>query len=246
MLAALSLLPLALASVSASTGSEKPSTVKEDIRNCRCTSRDSCWPSADQWKQLNSTVHGRLLATVPIGSPCHDPLYDAASCAILRDDWTEPQTHLLSSSSVMWPFFANNSCSPFTAKDTSCTLGNYVSYAVNVSTTADIVAAVQFAKENNIRLIVRNTGHDLLGRSTGADSLAIWTYHLKTTEVLRYSSPYYTGPAVKAGAGVSGAQMLETADSHGLVAVTGECPTVGTVGGYSQGVASRFSLRLLA
>lgn len=53
--------------------------------------------------------------------------------------------------------------------------------------------------------------------------------------MLQYSSPYYTGPAIKAGAGVSGALLVETADSHGLVAVTGECPTVGTVGGYSQG-----------
>ncbi|UKZ54387.1 hypothetical protein TrVGV298_008195 [Trichoderma virens] len=211
MLAALSLLPLALASVSASTGSEKPSTVKEDIRNCRCTSRDSCWPSADQWKQLNSTVHGRLLATVPIGSPCHDPLYDAASCAILRDDWTEPQTHLLSSSSVMWPFFANNSCSPFTAKDTSCTLGNYVSYAfVTLGTTYLDVQLEQILL--------------LFGHIT-----------LKLLRCFGIPPPYYTGPAVKAGAGVSGAQMLETADSHGLVAVTGECPTVGTVGGYSQG-----------
>lgn len=60
----------------------------------------------------------------------------------------------------MQPYFANQSCDPFTAESKACVLGNYVSYAVNVSSTADVVAAVQFAESNNIRLVIRNTGHE--------------------------------------------------------------------------------------
>lgn len=51
---------------------------------------DSCWPSAATWSQLNTTVGGSLIATVPIGSPCHDPNYDAVACAALQDEWTLP------------------------------------------------------------------------------------------------------------------------------------------------------------
>lgn len=60
----------------------------------------------------------------------------------------------------MQSYFANNSCDPFDDPSTPCLLGNYVSYAVNVSTTADVAAAVHFAKIHNIRLVVRNTGHE--------------------------------------------------------------------------------------
>jgi hypothetical protein len=65
-----------------------------------------------------------------------------------------------SSSSVMAPFFANQSCDPFTATSTPCTLGNYVDYAVNATSAADVTAAVIFAQGTNIRFVIRNTGHE--------------------------------------------------------------------------------------
>lgn len=60
----------------------------------------------------------------------------------------------------MQPFFANQSCDAFTPESRPCLLGNYVSYAVNVSCTADVSAALAFATKNNIRVVVRNTGHE--------------------------------------------------------------------------------------
>ncbi len=60
----------------------------------------------------------------------------------------------------MAPFFANRSCDPFTPESTPCTLGNYVNYAVNVSEPADISKTLAFAKDHNIRIIIRNTGHE--------------------------------------------------------------------------------------
>lgn len=57
---------------------------------CYCMPGDSCWPSDATWSELNSTVGGRLIATVPIGSPCHDPNYDAAACEALQTNWTLP------------------------------------------------------------------------------------------------------------------------------------------------------------
>lgn len=54
---------------------------------CKCFPGDACWPSDAEWSKLNKTVSGRLVATVPIGSPCHDPHYDAAACQALQDEW---------------------------------------------------------------------------------------------------------------------------------------------------------------
>lgn len=60
----------------------------------------------------------------------------------------------------MQTYFANQSCDPFTDRSKPCTLGNYVSYAVRVRCHADVVAALRFAQANNLRVVVRNTGHE--------------------------------------------------------------------------------------
>ncbi|KAG0648444.1 FAD-linked oxidoreductase ZEB1 [Hyphodiscus hymeniophilus] len=203
--------------------------------SCRCLPGDSCWPTTKEWKALNTTVGGRLVATVPLGSPCHDPKYNGTECAILQSQWLQPQLHMNSSSSVMAPFFANQSCDPFTAETKPCTLGNYVDYAVNVTSAADIIAAVNFAQAQNIRFVIRNTGHDYLGKSTGAGALSVWTHYLKDIEFLNWSDSNYKGKAIKMGAGVQGYEAMEAAQTQGLVAIGGECPTVGVAGGYSQG-----------
>ncbi|KAK1995543.1 FAD binding domain-containing protein [Colletotrichum falcatum] len=204
-------------------------------QQCRCLPGDACWPSTASWDALNATVGGRLVATAPIGSPCHDPTYDAEACAALQSSWSNPLTHLPSSSSVMQSYFANQSCDPFTDRAIPCTLGNYVSYAVDVQSAEHVSSALKFAKDNNLRVVVRNTGHDFLGRSTGAGALAIWTNHLKSMDFTTWSDEHYSGPAVKAGAGVLGYEVLEAAHAEGLAVVTGECATVGLAGGFIQG-----------
>lgn len=63
----------------------------------------------------------------------------------------------------MAPFFANQSCDPFQPEARPCLLGNYVVYAVNLSTfnaASEVAAAVEFAHEHNIRFVIRNTGHE--------------------------------------------------------------------------------------
>lgn len=135
----------------------------------------------------------------------------------------------------MAPFFANQSCDPWTPRGRPCELGPYVRYAVNATGAAHIAAAVSFAREKNVRLVIRNTGHDYLGRSTGAGALAAWTHHLKDITPVQWDGPDFTGTALKLGAGVQGYEMLRAATALGRVAVGGECPTVGVAGGYTQG-----------
>ncbi|KAI5306409.1 hypothetical protein KEM56_001040 [Ascosphaera pollenicola] len=214
---------------------------------CRCFPGDECWPSTLEWELFNRSIEGRLVATELLATPCHDPNYDAAECDALRNAWRKPETHLESSSSFMAPWFSNGTCDPFSPQAKPCTLGNHVSYAVDVSKPTHISKTLGFAKKNNIRVVVRNTGHDYNGKSTGAGSIAIWTHHLKDLQVQEYSNRFYSGPVMKLGAGVQAWEAYKLANETDLMIVGGECPTVGLAGGYSTGgghsaLSSKFGL----
>jgi len=135
----------------------------------------------------------------------------------------------------MAPFFANRSCDPFTDPGYGCVLGTYVQYSINVSSPADVAAGIRFSNDRNIRLVIRNTGHDYNGKSTGAGALGLWMQNLKSTEIKDWSDEHYTGKAIKMAAGVLGGEAYAAADAAGLQVVGGECPTVGLAGGYTQG-----------
>ncbi|KAJ2901620.1 FAD binding domain-containing protein [Zalerion maritima] len=203
---------------------------------CRCHPSQNCWPSAKEWDTLASKLEGRLIPTVPLGTPCHDPTYNASACETLQKEWFSPETHLESSHSVMHPYWANNSCEAYTDRGKPCVVGTYVSYAVEVLSEKDIQTAVKFARDKNLRVVVRTTGHDYFGRSTGTGALAIWTRNLTSITVDHdYESPSYTGPAITLSAGVRGYQAIEAAGAANLAVLTGTCPTVGAAGGYIQG-----------
>jgi FAD/FMN-containing dehydrogenase len=93
-------------------------------------------------------------------------------------------------------------------------------------TKEHVKAGVDFARENSVRLVIRNTGHDFEGRSAGAGSLAINTHGFKDIFFIEnYSSPGYTGTAVTIGAGVQGFDLLAAANAMTppQTVVTGEC-----------------------
>jgi hypothetical protein len=62
-------------------------TPRDPDAACRAMPGDPDWPNAEEWKKLNSTVGGRLIATVPLATPCHDPHYDGPICAFLKEQW---------------------------------------------------------------------------------------------------------------------------------------------------------------
>lgn len=220
-------------------------------RICRCFPGDQCWPSSTDWESFNQTLGGKLIRTVPIASPCHDTFpgvsYDAATCAYIQANWARPSIHDVTTHSLMAPIWANDSCDPFTGRDAQCVIGSYVQYAVNATGASDYIATLDFAKQRNIRLVIRNTGHDYIGKSSGAGAIALWTHHLKNIDVLDYDSTAWTGKAMRMGAGVQGSEAQAVANALGLVVVEGDCPTVGLAGGYTQGggtgpLGSKFGL----
>lgn len=113
-------------------------------------------------------------------------------------------------------------------------MGNTAPYAINVSDASNVAAGVNLARDHNLRLTIKNTGHDSLGRSTGWGALALWTHYLDTIEFYTYTSAHYTGPAVRMGAGIQSFKVSEAAQKRGLRVVGGFCPTVGVAAGCLQ------------
>ncbi|ORY57253.1 uncharacterized protein BCR38DRAFT_461393 [Pseudomassariella vexata] len=180
---------------------------------------DAAWPKAADWASLNKTINGHLIASVPLPN----------MCATIQTTINQPAEFLNM-------YFNNYTCDSFTPKSKPCELGNYVSYVVNVTGAADVQAAIAFAKKNNVRLVIKNTGQDLLGKSTGKGGLSLWTHNLKSTRFIpHYSESYYKGPAIKLGAGIKGFEAYAAANAAGHSIIGGSCPTVGIAGGYSQG-----------
>lgn len=128
----------------------------------------------------------------------------------------------------MWTHWSNNSCNPSLggSEGLECGRGWLPDYVVMAKTREHIKAGVDFAREHNLRLVIRNTGHDFMGRSAGWGSLAINTHSFKDVEFIEYDSPNYTGGAVVAGAGIQVRELYTHANNQTppVIVVGGECP----------------------
>jgi hypothetical protein len=207
-------------------------------RSCECRNipGDAGWPNAAQWSSLNSTVNGRLIATVPLAQVCHDPFYDEEACNAVREAWGPVTAQTDLAAEFLSPYFLNQTCVPQTDREQPCELGNYASYSVDVGCAGDVAAGLRFAELHNLRVTIKNTGHDFLGRSTGTGALSIWTHNLKSIDIIdQYNSSYHNGPAVRIGAGVTGSEAVHAAGPAGYRFLSGNCPSVGPVGGFTQG-----------
>lgn len=133
-------------------------------RTCKAFPDTDSWPTQAEWDSLWSQVDGRLLTPLPPASACHAewPDYDPAYCRVLRSQWGTSQFHANDPISSLWQNYNNYSCMPEVAAP--CTWTGYPIYVVNATETAHVKAAVDFAREKNVRLNVKSSGHDFLGR----------------------------------------------------------------------------------
>ncbi|KAG0154026.1 hypothetical protein PDIDSM_1405 [Penicillium digitatum] len=219
-------------------GSNATGKTKRPLGKCKVLPGDHQWPSQSTWSALDDLLGGALIKTVPLAASCYSswPEYDSAECEKISSLWTDSHLHAADPASAMWPLFEGRTCLPTTNASASCTVGGYSSYAVNVSRVAQIQLAVNFARNADIRLVVKNTGHDFNGKSTGAGALGIWTHHLKDIEYYEnYRASGYQGPAVKMGSGVQAFEIYSKGQELEFTAVGGEGKTVGVAGGYALG-----------
>lgn len=219
------LLPALLAQAAQSTSSR------------RVRPSDAAWPSPSAWKRLKDQVGGNL---IPIQSPLN----------ILNAEPDSP------AAGQLWKNLRN----PYLIADDPAltqTLGWVDAwstqpsvYAVAARTATDVAAAVNFARDNNLRLVVKGRGHSYLGASNAADSLMIWTRHL--TDVQLHAAFVPQGcegriapqPAVTMGAGTHWMKAYQAVTTQGNRYVQGGgCTTVGVAGLILGGGFGSFSKR---
>jgi hypothetical protein len=114
-------------------------------------------------------------------------------------------------------------------------------YAVEAETTSDVVTAVNFARQHHLKLVIKGTGHDYLGRSNAPQSLLIWTHKMRQITfhpafTAKGCSSTTKTPAFTVGAGARWFDVYNAVGKqHHLYVQGGGCTTVGAAGGFPQG-----------
>jgi len=216
---------------------------RANASRCKVYPGDHNWPSDDAWSKLNDLSGGRLIADpTPLAAVCYpdQPSYDPIKCAsYTTPEWQRSYIHMGDSIEMMSPVAQGMTCTPPTLFDSrGCSRGGFPKYVMNATEPKHIQLAVNFARNTGVRLVIKNTGHDFLGKSGGKDALSIWTHWMKDIEYIKEyndSSLSYSGPAFKSGVGVQAFEIYKAAHEKGRVVVGGEGETVGVMGGYIQG-----------
>ncbi|KAF6799524.1 hypothetical protein CSOJ01_12452 [Colletotrichum sojae] len=224
-------------------GSEDDALEKRAARSCKVFPGGRAWPSDLTWFLFDLLTGGALIDGVPAAAPCYEnwPQYDKAKCEEITSKWTTPQYQMSEPTGLDYPIFEGVSCVPPSVARTgaTCTQGGHPSYVVKVQHVAQIQLAVNFARNLNLRLNVKNKGHDFNAKSTGAGALSVWTHFLQDIQYLGANYYHrvsgYRGPAFKIGAGVPALTLYETANNLDLHVVGGIARTVGIGGGYIAG-----------
>ena len=133
----------------------------------------------------------------------------------------------------------NETCYIDTNRSIPCGQGDLPVYGVAVESVHDISATIKFACAKNLRLIIKNTGHDYLGRSTGRGALSIWTHKMQNITFFDDFKPYGSdkgvGTTVTIDAGVQLAPLYYAVAQRNQSVVIGMAHSVGAAGGYIQG-----------
>ncbi|PSN74069.1 FAD-binding domain-containing protein [Corynespora cassiicola Philippines] len=212
---------------------------------CKCIPQDDCWPATSAWNELNGTTSGKLIKTTPVALPCYPGAqFDESLCSYIYSQWTNASFQSSNPVGLFAP--TNITCPPIDLasgqQPGTCTLGTNPVYAVNSTDIEHVQAAVDFARSHNVRLVIKSTGHDLLGRSDGPGSLEIWLRHLRKGISFQESfvpegcsEAKWTGNAFKIGGGYVWGDVYAEAEKHGVIVVGGGAASVSAIGGWMQG-----------
>ncbi|WP_233837265.1 FAD-binding oxidoreductase [Paraburkholderia sp. ZP32-5] len=196
---------------------------------------DPAWPTAKEWDALSRAVGGNLLQPTTIwqtcaqapGTPsCLARLSEARNPIALGDD---PGGTQISGWLDGWTPRAS-------------------AYAVAARSTADVVAGVNFARQHNLRLVVKGGGHSYLGGSNAPDSLLIWTRAMNRIDLHDAFIPSGCStpptPAVTVEAGCMWIDVYNAVTTQaGRYVQGGGCASVGVAGLVLGGGFGSFSKR---
>jgi FAD/FMN-containing dehydrogenase len=196
---------------------------------------DPAWPSEASWDQLDRDVGGRLIKVRSPLADCVSGSFDEGCEQIFKE--------------LKNPYYLGDEVG---LTQSLGWVGAWTSepsvYAVAAKTTQDVVAAVDFARANNLRLVVKGGGHSYQGTSNAPDSLLIWTRHMNA--IVLHDAFIGAGcagkadpqPAVSIEPGAIWGQAYDAVTTKGGRYVQGGgCLTVGVAGIILGGGFGNFS-----
>ncbi|TFY77864.1 hypothetical protein EWM64_g6152 [Hericium alpestre] len=234
-----SLLGLALASAASAS------------RKCRCLSTDPCFPSRSQWNTFARSLSQPLIANQrPLASPCYPTSqdYSPSACAAATTGHLDDDFLATSSNALQYTNFESvltntsiQGCGFDVAPNSTCFQGRVPTYSINATTVADVQSAVRFAAQHNLRLVVKNTGHDFMGRAFGVGAVELFTGGLQGANFsdsfvpagARHSTPGQS--AVTIGSGMLWGDVYRLVNDQNHTVVGGFSRSVGAGGGWPTG-----------
>ena len=196
---------------------------------------DADWPSDAAWKRLGGEVDGNL---IPIEFPLAACVNDVGSsgCKALLSNIKNPyyigdQPGLTQTLGWVDAWFTQPSV-----------------YAVAAKNANHIAAAVNFARENNLRFVVKGGGHSYQGTSNAPDSLLVWTRNMNDIHLHENFVPrgcertHAPQRAMSCGSGAVWMEAYQAVTTKGGAYVQGGgCTTVGVAGLVQSGGFGNFS-----
>jgi len=194
------------------------------------------WPDPAEWAELGKSVGGRLVKVDSPFAVC-TPGPGSPACGDLFQNLRNP-------------FYIDDSVAlTQTLGWTDAWTSQASAYAVLAQSSADVAAAVNFAREHRVRLMVKGGGHSYIGGSNAPDSLLIWTRpNMRAIEVHKRFVPQggvgVAGPETAVSVG-DGAIWMDAYDAVTTIAGRyvqgGGCTTVGVAGLVQGGGFGSFS-----
>ncbi|KAH7921694.1 FAD-binding domain-containing protein [Leucogyrophana mollusca] len=220
------------------------------MSNCRCVYGETCWPSSSQFAQLESVLSQPLIYPRPTAAVCYPASNPSGNCSGLAATWTDGNWRSDQPGTMEAPNFETytfkngtiSACYTNTTLDVPCGQGSVPVVGIDARGPADIQAAVQFAVKHDLRLVVKNTGHDYLGRSAARGAFVVWTHNMKNitynaTFVPQGAPSNETYDALTVEAGVQWHEAYAAINAQGRMMVGGISVggSVGAAGGWVLG-----------
>ncbi|EIW57346.1 FAD-binding domain-containing protein [Trametes versicolor FP-101664 SS1] len=227
-----------------------PAGYAANIAQCRCLFGNDCWPSQSDFDSLAQKVSQPLIHPTPFAQPCYVDA-NSAECAAIIANQTDSNLRADQPGAMQEPNFETftfpngtiDACYLNVTLGIPCHQGSVSVIGVDARTVEDIQVAVTFAAEHNLRLAVKNTGHDFFGRSDSRGSFVIWTHHMNNFTVHQSFQPTAALSnetyefALTVEAGVQWHEAYSAADASGRTIVGGVTAggSVGAAGGWPAG-----------
>ncbi|MCJ1397308.1 hypothetical protein MMC11_000500 [Xylographa trunciseda] len=218
----------------------------------------SCIQSA--WVDLNISLGGRLSIGTPLALPCFSCYNgqavhrDTVACDAIQENYSVSAFRaeffggFMNSQDEICASNSADQCvlddiSPFDSlpyTNGTCNQGSVSPYYLDLQEPKDAITAFQFSSDTGVKLTIKNSGHDYMGRNSLKGSLALWTRNMRDMSYNQTFIPQGCSvntaayDTITVGAGVNFDEVYKYAEGNNVTFIGAYADTVGVSGGFVQ------------